>query len=110
MAIVDVAHGTQTATVGTEHTLNAATASGVYVLLVDVNALAADETVELRMKCKVLTGGTIRTFAYVPVLGPANTDDMVYISVPVPSQFGVTATLRQVNGTGRAFDWTLITL
>jgi hypothetical protein len=104
------ASGTQTAVIGTEHSLATPTTSGVYVFSVDLANLAAGDILELRLKKKVLTAGTIHVAYLGTVQDAPSTDDQVIISVPIPCPFGCTVTLKQVAGTGRAFDWSLETL
>lgn len=108
MALTTDSSGTQTATIGTEHSLAASTTAGTFVLAVDISNLAADEVLELRLKIKVLTGGTIRVTEMNSIRGPAAADGMIYRSVPVSGIWGCTATLKQLNGTGRSFDWSLL--
>lgn len=99
------ASGTQTAVLGTTHTLATVTNPGTYVLAVDSAALVADETLELQLKMKVLSGGTSRvvwTGVYRGVQGePAK------LSLPVPVSQEIVATLKQTLGTGRDFPWSL---
>lgn len=103
--------GTQTATAGgTIDTLLSTTDAGVYVLTVDLNALADGEIVELRINRKVLTGGTVRTAYPASYTGVAPDDEKVAVSVPIASAFGAVFTLRQLNGTGRAFPWEVLAL
>lgn len=105
MALSTIAENTQAATPGTEHTLQAISTAGVYVLTVDVLNLAADEVLELRAKVKALSGGTIRTYGPWPIIGPGNAEDAIYESIPVVGYYGVTFTLKQLNGSGRNFPW-----
>lgn len=105
MALTTVSENTQAATPGTEHTLQAITTAGVFVLTVDVLNLGVDEVLELRAKVKALTGGTIRTYGPWPIIGPGNSEDAEYISVPVVGYYGVTFTLKQLNGSSRNFPW-----
>lgn len=101
--------GTQTAVISTEHTLGTPpTAAGTYVLAVDLSNMVDGDVVELRMKRKVLTGGTIRQ-TLLAVFSNAQSDLVAY-SIPVPTPWGVTATLKQTAGTGRNFDWSLETI
>lgn len=99
---------TQTAVLTTEHTLSSPTAAKTRVLLVDANALAAGETLRLRFNGKVLTGGTARLIREANFTGPLAEPHIQ--SMPVVMPFGGTVTLTQTGGTGRAFDWSLITL
>lgn len=100
--------GTQTATISTEHTLATPTTAKTRVLTVDLSNLVAGDQVELRIKKKVLTGGTALLAAYATFTGPVNT--VVADSVPVICPYGATLTLKQTAGTGRNFDWTVTTL
>lgn len=103
------ASGTQTATVTTEHTLGSAiTDAGTYVLIVDTAEMVNGDVLELRAKLKVLTGGSelltlIGTYAHVQA-------EPVKISIPLPSLFSITFTLKQAAGSSRDFDWNVIEL
>jgi hypothetical protein len=106
MAISSAASGTQTATLGVEHTLATVTTAGTYVLNVDAAALVNAETLTLKLKTKTLSGGTQR-IAYEckfrHILGLPS-----IFSVPVPTLIEIVATLQQDGGTGRSFPWNLI--
>lgn len=108
MAIAEVASGTQAATINTEHSLATSTTGKTYVLVVDTANMANGDELELRIKTKVLSGSTARLayFAsYAHVQGAPNK-----YSVPVPANRSIEATLKQVAGTGRNFDWALLSL
>lgn len=97
------ASGTQSATVTTEHTLATITTSRVLILVVDTSNMVNGDSVELRVKRKVLSGGTaaLAWFArYKHVQG-----DPVKISIPIPSPFSCAFTLKQTEGTSRNFAW-----
>ena len=108
MAVVQQASGTQTATIGTEHTLATRTDGKTYVLVVDLNALANGDVVELRVKDMTLAAGTTRT-VYKATFAHAQAEPIVH-SIPVASAHEFVATLDQTNGTGRAFPWSLRSL
>ncbi len=108
MTISVAASGTQTATVGTDHTLASPTTAGVYQFVVDAANLVAGDILELRIESKVLTGGTVRK-AFTTHYGDAQSDP-IKISPPVTVPFGANFILNQVAGTGRAFDWSVIQL
>lgn len=108
MALAVESSGTQTATVGTEHTLAAPTTNKTRVLSVDLANLVTGDTVVLRIKAKVLSAGTIRK-VYEATYVHAQDEPVIY-SVPIPSIHGATFTLHQTAGTGRAFDWAVLTL
>jgi hypothetical protein len=105
VSLTFVAENTQATTVGTLHTLSSPAGPGVYVLTVDVSALAADERLELRAQVKVLTGGTFKTYLMTAIDGPPSSEDAVYESVPVTAYYGCIFTLKQVNGLSRSFPW-----
>ena len=97
--------GTQTATIGTEHTLatvTPATPSG-YTLVVDTGAMVNADVLELRIKTKVLTGGTSRV-AYYATYAHVQAQPQKY-SVVVPADVEIVYTLKQTAGTGRAYPW-----
>lgn len=108
MAVAVETSGTQTAVVGTEHTLAAPTTAKTRQLVVDLTNLANGDTVELRVKRKVLTAGSVVPWQ-TAVFSHAQSDPGV-LSVPCPSPFGATFTLKQTAGTGRSFDWSVETL
>ena len=100
--------GTQTAVVGTEHTLSSPTTGKTRALLVDVAAQLAGDVVELRISGPVLESGTSRliimsTFSGV-VVAPHTQ------SWPAIMPNGGTVTLKQTAGTARAYPWDIITL
>lgn len=102
--------GTQTAVINTEHTLATVTNTRTYVLTVDCVNMAAGDTLELRAKVKALTGGTARVAYYDVFSGDQGVDDEIKISVPVPSLYSCAFTLKQTAGTGRNFDWNVLSL
>jgi len=108
MTLAIVSSGTQAATVGTEHTLVTSTTGKTYVLVVDTNAMANGDVLELRIKTKVLSGSSSR-LAY-----PANYTNVQAMpnkySPPVPANIEIVCTLKQVAGTGRSFDWVLLSI
>lgn len=108
MAPSPIASGTQAATVTTEHTLTTQTTAYNAALTVDLSAMVNGDEVELRIKTKVLSGGTSREFwysVYAHVQGQPN-----IITDPVTSDIEIVATLKQTTGTGRSFPWKLISL
>lgn len=96
-------NGTQAATIGTEHTLASPTTAKTRLLWVDLGALTATDTVELRIYSPILSGGTsrvIRLVTFVGVVDEPNTP-----SEPYSMGFGGSFTLKQTAGTGRSFPW-----
>lgn len=106
------ASGTQSATLNVEHTLLSTTAQGVYVFKVDANALAAGDTLNLYVKTKILSGGTIRGEYTQSFYGPLSTSDQNLVSVPIVTDPGIQTdfSLQQIAGTGRSFPWKVVAL
>lgn len=108
MALVVESSGTQTAVIGTEHTLAAPATNKTRVLRADCGNMIAGDTVEIRIKTAVLSGGTVReqqNVTYANALGSP-----IIESIPISSNQGATFTLKQTTGTGRAFPWAVLTL
>lgn len=109
MAVTSNQSGSQTATISTEHNLGTAiTTAGVYVLVVDTNAMVNGDVLELRAYTKAKTGSTSR-LAYVVSYAHAQTE-LNKQSVPIPIDTQLQFTLKQTAGTGRAFDWNILSL
>lgn len=108
MALALESSGTQAATVTTEHDLATPTTNKTRVLRVDLANMVAGDIVELRVKSKVLTGGTLRV-QYLATYAHAQVEPVVE-SIPVSSLYGATFTLKQTAGTSRNFDWAVYTL
>jgi len=94
-------------TISSETTLGSAdTNNATFVLVVDCNAMAAGDIVELRLKTMTLAAGTTRQVwkgAYQHVqLNP------IKISPPIASDQSLTCTINQTAGTGRTFPWKLL--
>ncbi len=108
MAMTVVSSGTQTATVGTLHSLYSTTTSGVFSLLVDTSNMTLGDTLELSVSVAFASGGSRKntyevTYAHVQ-------SDPGKISVPVVSPYSVEFSLKQTAGTGRAFPWCVVVL
>jgi hypothetical protein len=101
-----VGSDTQTAEIGTEHTLDTETDPGVYSLVVDMANLAAGDIVVLRIKTKCAPGETSRV-AYQAIFAGVQSEPNKY-SVPVPIDTEIVCTLQQTAGTGRDFPWNLL--
>jgi hypothetical protein len=122
MALSVKASGTQTAVIGTEHTLNAGafTDAGVYVLTVDTRAMVNGDELELRAYVKTLTGDAQGYLVYGATYAQQQGDaaapgseaygETVKASIPIASAYSVTFTLTQTVGTGRDFPWRVDTL
>lgn len=103
-SITNVVSGTQTATIGTEHSLSTQTTADVFVLTVNVTNMTATDTTELRAKTKVLTGGAAVEAVLFTLVG-VQTEKVVWIEVP--SEWSCEFTLKQTAGTGRSYEWSI---
>jgi hypothetical protein len=101
------ASGTQTATIGTEHTLATDTNNGTFYFEVDTNALALGDMLELRLYVMTLSGGTLRQ-VWKATYGPTVDFIPIAASPPQPSDVSCRVTLKQSVGTGRSFPWKLL--
>ncbi len=110
MAVASESQGSQTATIGTEHSLAAPTTAGVRVLEVDTINMAAGDALELRIKVATLTAGTQRVVYLGTWRDAQPADDLIKASFPVPSEQGATFTLKQTAGTGRVYPFKIMTL
>ena len=111
MAITVEASGTQSATVGTEHSLATATTAGVYIFEVDTAAMAQYDVLELRVKTIILAAGAVRVLFYGAFYGAQNAEDVIKVSIPVPldaTAANLTVSLKQTFGTSRSFPWKLL--
>lgn len=102
--------GTQAATISTEHTLATITTDGTYQLEVDMDPLAGGTTpdiVELRAKVKIRTGESSKQVYYGVWMGDQGTEDLIKVSDPVVCVEELVFTLKQTQGTGRTFTWSV---
>lgn len=106
MAVTSVGSGTQAATLDVEHTLDTETTAGVYVLVVDTNAMALGDITILRIKTKDKSGGDSR-LAFSAVYANVQAEPHKY-SPPIPVDTEIICTLEQTDGTGRSYDWNLL--
>lgn len=101
--------GTQTVTLGVEHTLATETDDATYVLLVDANELSPGEELELSIRTKILSGGTTRDLFRRVYNGETMTDPIL-MSLAVPSDQEIVFTLKQTGGTARDYAWKTVAL
>lgn len=99
--------GSQTAVIGTEHTLATSTNNGTFYLQVRCNNMVAGDVVELRLYTMTLTGGTLE-LTWKTTIGPSPPTNIVCPFPAQPSDISIRATLKQTAGTGRVFDWKLL--
>ena len=108
MAISEAYSGSQTATISTEHTLNTSTpetTDGIYQVWVDTANMVAGDIVELRVKEKVISSGTIRQVMVTTLSGAQS--DIAWVSPSLILLHGWDVTLKQTAGTGRVFPWSI---
>lgn len=107
MTVASNQSGSQTAIIGTEHTLGTAiTAAGIYQLVVDCTNMVAADVLELRIYTKCKSGSTERLAFYATYSNAQN--ELNKYSVPLPADVSFKATLKQTAGTGRVFDWNIL--
>lgn len=114
MAPVVESVNTQSATIGTEHSLLSVSTAKTRVLVVNLKNMAASDRVELRVYSKVLTGDTIATgnsttLVYTATYQGVQSEPVVQ-SVPIASGYAALFSLKQTAGAGRTFDWHVVTL
>lgn len=103
--MAEIAAASQTATIGTEHTLATATTFGTYILLVDVANMVNDDVLELRAKIKARAAeAAVKTIYEVTLKHVQNFP--IVASIPILGS-AVEFTLKQTAGTGRAFPWSV---
>jgi len=108
MALVEVSTGTQNCSIGTTHTLATPATGKTYCLLLDLNALAAGDILNVILQAKALTGGTMRNVYNLTLAGPQA--DPNFLSVPLPAPAGTQFQILQSAGTGRAIPWSVVSL
>jgi hypothetical protein len=108
MAVTSVGSGDQSCTLDTEHTLDTETTAGIYVLVLELNNLANGDTLIVRMKTKVKSGGTSR-LAYEATFANAQSELNKY-SPAIPIDTELICTIEQIDGTGRSIGWNLLKL
>ena len=112
MAVTLHASGTQSATVTTEHSLGTAAVAGVFQLIVDVSGLLDNDVLVLRIKQKVLTGGTARVMWSETYYGAQSAEAYIVPSIPVLNDLveagALDFTLQQTFGTSRDFPWKVV--
>lgn len=106
MAVSGDTGGTQACTLTTEHTLATITVAGTYQLVVDLDELQNDETLELRIYTKVRSASSSKLAFYAVYKHDQGGHATVY-SPPIPAPFEFKATIEQNGGTGRSFIWSI---
>lgn len=97
--------GSQSASIGTEHTLASPTTAGTYVLEVDTSNLVNGDLVELRVYNKV--DGTNYRQVWKGAYQHIQVDNNKASPPLALAGAGAKFTLKQTAGTGRSFPWAL---
>lgn len=108
MALSVNTSGSQTAVISTEHDLATITSANVFELNVDLVNMVGGTTpdiLELREYGKARTGDTERLLKTYTIVGGQT--EILFKSVPRISPHHVRYTLKQTQGTGRAFPWAI---
>jgi hypothetical protein len=112
VAVSAHASGTQTCTIDTEHFLASPNVAGVFELVLDLNALANGDVLEVRAYQMTLTGGTARVALFAVFADAQPPDVKIAVSEPLSNELAESNALRysikQVRGTGRAIPWKVL--
>lgn len=104
-----VAEGSQVAVVGTIHyLLSDNTTNKSFVFEFDTSPMLLGDIIVLEVITKIRTGSPPNR-AYGVMYSHKQGDPNKY-SVPVPSDISYTATMLQSGGTGRTYDWKVVSL
>ena len=102
----ELAAGSQTATINTEHTLDTRSAVGTYQLLVDTSNLVNGDVLELRVYVKPRNAAGSALLHQFATFSNKQTT-VVVASVPVLCAYCYFS-LKQTAGTGRSFVWSVL--
>lgn len=107
MAVSTLSKGTILTTAAEQNLLSTAEQTpGIYVLVVDANAMTGTDVIVLRLKEKVTIGGTSRVRRKLTT--PAGAQDPAVLELgPIEITYELQATIQRTAGTDRSFDWEL---
>ena len=104
-----VGNGSQSiGSLATEYTVHSTTTAGVYSFVLDTTAMANGDTLEVKVKIKVESGGA-DVIAYQTIFSYLQSDP-AKISVPVIAPYGFSCSIKQTAGTVRTFPWAVASL
>jgi len=100
--------GTQVATIGTEHFLGTdpKTTSTVAQVIIDLSNMAAGDITEIRIYRAAKSGATPRVVEVWTAVGPQGRP--VFVSPPIIFTANWRVSLKQIAGTGRSYDWSIV--
>jgi hypothetical protein len=87
-------------------TLTSQTTDGIYQLFLDLNAMTATESYEFKIYEQVTSGSTRRVVQAVTFTG-AQTAEPIYVTPALLFLHGWTFSLQRLQGTDRAFSWSI---
>lgn len=99
-------NGTQTATIGTEHTLTTQTTNKFFMAYIDLTNMTSTDTVEIRVSLIIKTAGS-HILYYLGTYTGAQSNPLVFVPT-LPSDLSWKLTLKQTSGTGRTYDWRVL--
>lgn len=102
----ELASGSQSATLDTEHTLDTRSAVGTYQLLVDLSNMVNGDITILRVYVKPRNSAGSALLHQAATYSNKQTT-VVVASVPVLCAYCY-FTLEQTDGTGRAYPWSVL--
>lgn len=105
-----VTSGSQTATISTEHTLATVTDAGVYIANIDLAAMqdgATPDITRIRIYSKARSADSERLVEVYEIIG-AQGKPLFSIVPRVEAVANYRVTLEQIQGTGRAYPWSIV--
>lgn len=108
MAIAVESSGTQVTVGATDHTLAAPTTAKTRVLVLDAVNLVTTATLDVTIRSRVLSGGTLRNAYTSAFSGFSLKDEPILISIPIPQAFGGDFIIR--CSAAISIDWTILVL
>lgn len=113
MAPTAAATGTQTATIGTEHTLYTQTTAHTSQLDIDTVNGALGDIITIKVYKKTLTSDTLTPGTTLPIQSVSYflpRAEPGLQSIPLTVAYGAVYTITQTAGTGRNFPWAVLFL
>lgn len=84
------------------------TASGVYVLSLNLTPMVNGDEIEIVAQTKVVTGGSeavYATYRFLHAQGPK-----VWQTVPIASPYAITFTIKRIAGSDRTYEYAILSL
>lgn len=103
---VTIGTGEVNLTSGTTGT-SSITTDGIYQLFIDLSNMTSTESYRLRIYEKVLSTSLNQRVVEEVVLYGAQTAQPLYVTPPLVLLHGWTFSMQKLQGTNRAFDWSI---